>query len=80
MIEQDKKAVHDFLMEMSASMVRAEGERDFQKEAIKDASEKFTLSKKILRKMARTYHKQNYRDEIATMEEFQKIYESVVVG
>jgi len=78
MIEEDKKDVMSWLREMSASMVRAEAERDFQKEAIKNASERFTLDKKILKRMARVYHKQNFQQEITEMSEFQEIYEKVV--
>lgn len=80
MIEVDKKALRDYLDEMSASMFRAGGERDFQKEATKDAAEKFQLKPKQLRKLARTYHKQNFSDEVAEAAEFQEMYEDIVLG
>jgi radical SAM superfamily enzyme len=79
MIEIDKKALRDYLDEMSASMFRAGGERDFQKEATKDAAEKFEMKAKQLKKMARVYHKQNFTDEVAEAEEFQKMYEEIVL-
>lgn len=79
MIEIDKKALRDYLEEMSASMFRAGGERDFQKEATKDAAEKFEMKAKQLKKMARVYHKQNFTDEVAEAEEFQKMYEEIVL-
>ena len=78
MIEVDKKALRDYLDEMSASMFRAGGERDFQKEATKDAAEKFEMKPKQLKKMARVYHKQNFSSEVAEAEEFQRLYEEVV--
>ena len=80
MIEIDKKALRDYLDEMSASMFRAGGERDFQKEATKDAAEKFEMKPKQLKKMARVYHKQNFSDEVAEAEEFQKLYEGIVLN
>lgn len=80
MIEIDKKALRGYLDEMSASMFRAGGERDFQKEATKDAAEKFQLKPKQLKKMARVYHKQNFSDEIAEAAEFQQMYEEAVLG
>lgn len=58
--EAGKKALRDFCGEMSASMTRAEGERDFQKEAVKEFADKWEIDKKILRKIARVYHKQNF--------------------
>ena len=80
MIEVDKKALRGYLDEMSASMFRAGGERDFQKEATKDAAEKFQMKPKQLKKMARVYHKQNFSDEIAEAAEFQQMYEEAVLG
>lgn len=79
MIEVDKKALRGYLDEMSASMFRAGGERDFQREATKDAAEKFEMKPKVLKKMARVYHKQNFTDEIADAAEFQKLYEETVL-
>ena len=79
MIEIDKKALRDYLDEMSASMFRAGGERDFQREATKDAAEKFEMKPKTLKKLARVYHKQNFTDEIADAAEFQKLYEDTVL-
>lgn len=79
MIEQDKKDVLNVLKELSNSMTRIEGERDYIKEAIADASEKFQLPKKQLRKMAKVYHKNNFADELTEMEEFQQLYESIVM-
>lgn len=79
MIEVDKKALRDYLDEMSASMFRAGGERDFQKEATKDAAEKFEMKPKVLKKLARVYHKQNFSEEMAEAEEFQKLYEDTVL-
>lgn len=75
----DKKALRGYLDEMSASMFRAGGERDFQKEATKDAAEKFEMKPKQLRKMARVYHKQNFSEEMADAAEFQKLYEEAVL-
>lgn len=80
MIEIDKKALRGYLEEMSASMFRAGGERDFQREATKDAAEKFEMKAKQLKKMARVYHKQNFTDEVQEAAEFQKVYEDIVLA
>jgi len=58
--EVGKKALRDLVGELSASMTRVEGERDLQREAITDFSEKFEVDKKILKQVARIYHKQNF--------------------
>jgi len=78
MIEVDKKKVLDVLKEISNSMTRAEAERDFQKEAIKAASDEHQIDKKTLRKMARVYHRQNFSQEVQQHEEFEQLYETIV--
>jgi hypothetical protein len=60
-------------------MLRVKSEKEFQKEAITDASEKFNMNKRILRKMAKVYHNNSFTEEVMEMEEFQTLYESVVI-
>jgi hypothetical protein len=54
--DQKKKAIADFCTEMSSSMTRAEGERDFQREAVKNIAEQYQIDKKMLKRIARIYH------------------------
>lgn len=72
-----RKAVKDYVDEMSASMSRSEGERDFQKEATSLLAEKYELDKKIIKKMARVYHRSNFQTTKADEEAFQETYISV---
>ena len=79
MIDVDKKGLKGVLDELSNSMLRVKSEKEFQKEAITDASEKFNMNKRILRKMAKVYHNNSFTEEVMEMEEFQTLYESVVI-
>lgn len=79
MIDVDKKALKGVLDELSNSMLRVKSEKELQKEAIEDAAEKFNMNKKILRKMAKVYHNNSFTEEVMEMEEFQTLYESVVI-
>jgi hypothetical protein len=74
---EDRKAILDCMKEISASMTRVEGERDFQREAIKELCENLELSKKTFRRMAKVYHKQNFNKEIEEHEEFEEMYETI---
>jgi hypothetical protein len=65
------------MKELSASMTRTEGEREFQREAIKELCDNLELSKKTFRRMARVYHKQNFTKEIEEHEEFETMYETI---
>ena len=80
MIEEDRKKLKDVLTEVSNSMIRIKSEREYIKEAIEEAAEKFQMNKKILRKMATVYHNNSFTDEIMEMEEFQTLYESIVIS
>ena len=73
----DRKAILDCMKELSASMTRTEGERDFQREAIKELCDNLELSKKTFRRMAKVYHKQNFTKEIEEHEEFETMYETI---
>jgi hypothetical protein len=79
MIDQDKKDIHGVLTEISNSMLRIKSEREYIKEAIDAAAEKYDMNKRILRKMAKVYHNNSFTDEVTEMEEFQALYESVVI-
>lgn len=72
-----RKAIKKCLEELSGSMTRIEGEREYIKEAIKDICEEYQLSKKTFRRLARTYHKQNFSLEVAEHEEFEIMYEQI---
>jgi hypothetical protein len=73
----DKLKLEGALKDMSASMARVEAERDLQKNVIGDICEELDLNKKVFRKLAKTYHKQNFDQEVATHEEFEQLYETV---
>jgi len=79
MIDQDKKDILGVLTEISNSMLRIKSEREYIKEAIDAAAEKSDMNKRILRKMAKVYHNNSFTDEVTEMEEFQALYESVVI-
>lgn len=72
-----RSAIKKCMDEISASMTRTEGERDFIKEAIANICEEYELNKKTIRKLARTYHKQNFSKEVAEHEEFETMYEQL---
>lgn len=74
---EQRKAIRKVLDELSNCMTRIEGERDYISETIKKLSEEYEINKKVLRRMAKTYHKQNFSKEIAENEEFETMYEQV---
>jgi hypothetical protein len=73
----DKLKLVSALKDFSTSLTRVEAERDLQKTLRNDICEELQLNKKVFTKLAKTYHKQNFADEVATHEEFEQLYESV---
>lgn len=72
-----KKAILNALEEISKSMGLIEGERIVIKETVKEICEEYDISKKTFRKLAKTFHKQNFSIEVAENEEFQQMYEQL---
>ena len=73
--EEDRKKFMGAVQEMSNSMIRIEAERDLIREIVKEKSDEFKISKKIINKIAKTYHKQNRAQVEAEHEEFMEIYD-----
>ena len=76
--EPDKEKLFKVIQECSNSMVRIEGEQDYIREAIADTAKNMQLPKKLVARLVKVYHKQNYDEEVAVHEQFETLYESVV--
>lgn len=74
---EDRKKIFGAIREISASMTRTEAERDLIKDIVKDVSDNFQISKKVVKKMAAVYHKQTLSQVTAEHEEFVEMYEEV---
>jgi hypothetical protein len=76
--EADRKKLLDAVQECSNSMTRMDGEKDFIKEAVKKVSDDLKLPKPVVQRLVKVYHKQNYDEEVATHEQFEQLYETIV--
>ena len=74
----DQKKLLDCLRECSSSMTRMDGEKDYIRESIAFISKDLQLPKKLVAKLVKVYHKQNYDEEVATHEQFETLYETIV--
>lgn len=73
----DKAKVLGCLQEISNSLTRVEAERDLIKEILQKMQDECEIPKRLGRKLAKTYHKRNYEEEVAEQADFQTIYENV---
>ena len=77
LLEEDRKKLHNALVEASNLLTRIDAERDLIKNIINDTNKNFQIPKKTIKKLVRVYHKQNFSEEVATHEEFESLYETV---
>lgn len=73
----DKLKLIDALKDISTSMARMEAEKDLQKNVKNDVCKDLGLNKKVFTKLANTYHKQNFSQEVEMHEDFETLYETV---
>jgi hypothetical protein len=76
--EPDKEKLFKIIQECSNSMVRIDGEKDYIREAIAETAKNMQLPKKLVARLIKVYHKQNYDEEVAVHEQFETLYETVV--
>lgn len=76
--EADKKVFKAALDILSEHFTTIEDEREMIKETIAELSDQFSLDKKTIRKIARTYHKQNFIDERKSFSDFEDLYEQII--
>ena len=74
----DQKKLLSLLKTCSDSLTRMEAEKDLIKEEISEVAKQLEIPKRLLNKMVRVYHKQNYDEEVTTNEQFVQLYETVV--
>lgn len=75
---QDREKLLKVIRECSDSMTRAKAEKDFVREAIKTISEELDIPKRLVNRMTKVYHKQNFDEEVAIQDQFETLYQSVV--
>jgi intein-encoded DNA endonuclease-like protein len=74
---EQKKDLQGAIQEISNSMLRSEAERDLIKEIVKEQSDTLQIPKKVISKIAKTFHKQNLAQEVADHEDFVELYEKI---
>lgn len=74
----DKQKLLNVLKECSSSKTRMEAERDLVKEAVSNISKELNLPKRIINRMVKVYHKQNFDEEVAVQDQFETLYQNIV--
>lgn len=79
MTPEQKEIVAKSIAEMTDSMTRTAAERDLQKSIVRRIKEETTVEPKIFRRMARVAFKATFTDEKFENEEFEELYQKILV-
>jgi len=66
------------IREYSDVLTMMESQKELMKDIIGNLYEELKIPKKLIRKMAVTYHKKNFSEVTAENEEFEALYEGVI--
>jgi len=76
----DRNKLKSMLSEMTHCLQRADSEREQMKEICDEAYTQFNIAKKTINKLARTMYKHSYADLQQENEDFEFLYEALVLG
>lgn len=75
---EDRQKLLKVIKDCSDSMTRVKSEKDFVRESIADISEELKVPKRLVNRMVKVYHKQNFDEEVAVQDQFETLYQTVV--
>lgn len=76
--EKELNTLKKGLSELSDVMTMMDSQKEVLKGVIDSLFEELKIPKKLIRKMAVTYHKKNYSEVTAENEEFELLYEGII--
>lgn len=74
----DAQKIKNAIVEISNSMTRSDAEKELVREIIKKINEEEGIDRRLLRKMARVYHKQNFHEESSLNSEFEELFSNIM--
>ena len=76
----DRQKFKAMLSEMTHCLSRADSEKEQMKEICEEAFDQFGIAKKTINKLAKTMYKHSYADLQSENEDFEFLYEALVLG
>jgi len=75
--EDDLKKLKGYIDEVVLHMLRNDGNNQAIKDIVDLAHDELKIPKKILKRMAKTQHKNSFQTEVAESKEFEALFESI---
>lgn len=76
--KEELKILKNGMRELSDVFTMQESQREVVRDILNSLHEELKIPKKIIRKMAKTYHKSNYSEVLAEQEEFELLYSGII--
>lgn len=77
MLESEINDVKKVMSDVNDSMIRIDSEREFIKETINALSEKYSINKAVIKKVANIMHKQNMAEVQAANNDVEDLFEDL---
>lgn len=75
---EEREAIKKVIIELSNSLTREQGEKEYRREAVKELSEKYEIPPKFLNKMAKDYFKDTFNKQVEEMSDYEALYETIL--
>jgi hypothetical protein len=76
--EEQLKVLKSGLKELSDVFTMQESQKEVVKEIVSNLNEELNIPKKIISKLAKTYHKRNFESVSMENEEFELLYSGII--
>ena len=74
---EDLKALKSSFKEVSNCLTRIKSEREDIKSELDALFDKYKIPKKIIKRIANSYHKQSFQEDVAEQGEFESLFEGI---
>jgi hypothetical protein len=71
---EDLRAIHDALNEISNEMHVIQSHKESIKDVLNVLYDNYKIPKKVLRRLAKTHHKNSFQEEVSLDNEFEALY------
>lgn len=75
---EQMKRLKNAIREMDVALTQIDNQKEQIKQIISDVHDELDVEKKLIRKIAKTYHKQNFSTTKMENQEFEVFYENII--
>jgi mannitol/fructose-specific phosphotransferase system IIA component (Ntr-type) len=74
----DRKKIRGQIHEAAVCLQRIEDQRALYRDILNLAKDEHQIAPKLMARLVKTYHKQNFREQLSQQQDFEEFYELIV--